>query len=66
MAKLLRLPAVIDATGLSRSSVYLKIQQGDFPPPVKLSERASAWVDDEVAAWIDRQIARRNRPNEAA
>lgn len=63
MAQLIRLPAVIQATGLSRSSLYLKISQGDFPPPVKLSERASAWVDDEINAWIDRQIERRNPPD---
>ena len=65
MAKLIRLPAVIDATGLSRSSVYFKISQGNFPPPVKLSERASAWVADEVEAWIEQRITRRNRPDAA-
>lgn len=56
---LLRLPAVLAATGLSRSQVYrLMATTGDqqFPKPVRLGGTASvAWRSHEVAAWIDRQ-----------
>jgi len=50
--KVLRLPAVIEITGLSRSSIYRLVQEGKFPPPVKLSARASAWFEADVAQWL--------------
>ncbi|THD09696.1 helix-turn-helix transcriptional regulator [Metallibacterium scheffleri] len=58
--RLLRLPAVIAATGLQRSTIYDGIRGGTFPKPVKLA-RLSAWPEVEVTAWIaDRIRARGN------
>lgn len=54
---LLRLPAVQRATGLGRSQVYALAKAGKFPAPIKLSERCSAWVGDEIEAWIAERIA---------
>lgn len=51
--KALRLPAVIEKTGLSRSSIYRLIQEGKFPPPVKLSARASAWFERDIDEWLN-------------
>jgi len=50
--KLLRLPEVMNMTGLSRSSLYRRIQAGTFPRPVSLGGRSVAWVDEEVCSWI--------------
>lgn len=47
---ILRLPAVKTSTGLSRSTVYLRIAQGEFPKPVSLGGRAVGWPADEIAA----------------
>ena len=59
MTTLLRLPVVIERTGLSRSALYVMLEQGKFPKPVKLGERINAWPDDEIAEWIaDRRAAR--------
>lgn len=55
--KILRLPAVMACTGLSRSSIYLRIAEGSFPKPVALGRRAVGWLESEVAAWIDEQVA---------
>lgn len=52
MAKILRLPAVLQATGLSKASVYLGIRKGIFPPPVKLGERAVGWPESTIADWV--------------
>lgn len=49
MDALLRLPAVMGATGLARPTIYLRIKHGLFPRPVKLSERAIAWPESEIA-----------------
>lgn len=53
---LLRLPAVLLRTGLSRSQVYALISRRQFPPPVRLSSRCSAWPDSEIAQWIDQRV----------
>jgi predicted DNA-binding transcriptional regulator AlpA len=38
-----RLPAVIQATGLGRATIYRLFAKGDFPRPVHLGPRAIAW-----------------------
>ncbi|MGO4550416.1 helix-turn-helix transcriptional regulator [Lysobacter sp. 2RAF19] len=55
-----RLPQVKARTGLSRSELYRRIATGDFPQPVKLGERASAWNAAEVDRWIAGRIAVRD------
>jgi prophage regulatory protein len=57
MVALLRLPAVLARTALSRSAMYALAQRGEFPKPVKVQRRASAWVEAEVDAWIAQRIA---------
>ena len=54
---ILRLPAVKASTGLSRSTVYLRIAQGVFPRPVSLGARAVGWPAHEVAALNAARIA---------
>nr|VFJ59750.1 MAG: transcriptional regulator, AlpA family [Candidatus Kentron sp. FW] len=53
---ILRLPAVKAHTGLSRSSIYLRISEGRFPAPVSLGGRAVGWIEAEVDDWLNRQI----------
>lgn len=55
-----RLPQVKARTGLSRSEIYRRIATGEFPQPVKLGERASAWSAVEVDCWIAGRIAARD------
>lgn len=61
MASLIKLKAVINMTGLSRSGIYALIQKRAFPKPIKLSERSSAWVVSEVQEWIESKIQQRDR-----
>ena len=49
--KIYRLPQVISFTGLSRSSIYLRISNQEFPKPVKLGRRAVGWPEDSIIAW---------------
>lgn len=55
----IRIRDVMAMTGLSRASVYRLAAAGDFPKPLKLSERASAWVRTEVFTWAQAKIANR-------
>ena len=54
---ILRLPAVLADTGLSRSTIYLRIAQGAFTPPVSLGARAVGWPAHEVTAINAARIA---------
>lgn len=57
--QLYRLPAVISLVGLSRSSIYRLMDDGAFPVPVKLGQRAVAWRAADVHAWVEsRNLAR--------
>jgi prophage regulatory protein len=51
-----RLPVVKARTGLSRSSIYLRIAEGTFPKPVRLGRRAVGWVEAEIQQWLEQQI----------
>jgi prophage regulatory protein len=53
MPRLLRMPAVLKLTGLSRTSIYNYMGRGAFPKPRRLSENCIAWREDEVRAWLD-------------
>ena len=53
---LVRLPGVKAICGLSRSSIYLLIRDGRFPPPVTISGRARGWVRHEVERWVAERI----------
>ena len=56
MSRLLRLDAVREITGLSRSTIYADLA---FPRPVKIGERAVAWLEDEIRDWIETRVAAR-------
>lgn len=48
----------VEAAGCgSRSTIYLRIEQGLFPKPVKLGSRAVGWPAREVAAVNAARIA---------
>ena len=59
----LRLPAVKNRTGLSRSTIYLRVSEGIFPAPVSLGGRAVGWIEAEVNDWLTGQIQASRRPN---
>ncbi|MDX1923144.1 MAG: AlpA family phage regulatory protein [Alphaproteobacteria bacterium] len=58
MLQILRKPEVKRLTGLSNSSIYLKISQGTFPAPFPLGENARAvgWEAESIQNWIKKQI----------
>jgi predicted DNA-binding transcriptional regulator AlpA len=38
--------------GLSRATIYRKIDSGEFPKPVHLSSMRRAWMTRDVMAWL--------------
>lgn len=53
---ILRLPAVRSRTGLSRSTIYLRIANGEFPKPVSLGGRAVGWLEADIENWLTDKI----------
>ncbi|MET0005349.1 MAG: AlpA family transcriptional regulator [Candidatus Thiodiazotropha sp.] len=53
---ILRRPAVEARTGLSRSTLYQRMSEGNFPKPISLGDRAVGWVEDEINDWLNEQI----------
>lgn len=54
--RLIRLPQVESLTGLRRAHIYGLARRGQFPKPLKLGARASAWRESMVLAWIQERI----------
>ncbi len=50
---ILRLPQVIKRTGLARSTIYLQVEQDNFPKPMSIGERSIGWLESDIEAWID-------------
>lgn len=46
--RLIRRPEVEQLTGYRRSSIYARIHQGIFPPPITIGARSVAWIADEI------------------
>ena len=64
--RILRLPEVQRRTGLSRSTIYVRLDQGRFPKPVSLGARAVGWIESEVDEWIRERIAESRGDSRAA
>lgn len=62
LSTFLQLQEITQRLGLSRSTIYKLISAGEFPPPVKLTRRASRWRASEVDAFV---AMRSDRPSDA-
>lgn len=53
---ILRLPAVKKRTVLSRSTIYLRIANKEFPAPISLGGRAVGWLEEDINSWLEKKI----------
>lgn len=60
--KLLRARDVAARVSVSQSQIYRMVKNGQFPPPIKVTDYRSGWVEQEVDQWISDCISR-NRDN---
>jgi len=56
MYKVIRMPIVIQYTGLAKSTIYKKIAQKEFPEPISLSAKAVGWLESDIQKWIENRI----------
>lgn len=50
-SRIIRWPTVHQRTGLSRTTIWRKIQAKTFPAPIRLTDHAVGWRESEVEAW---------------
>ena len=53
--KIYRLTRIIEITGLSRSTIYLAMKNGESPKGVKLDKRAVGWPATVIDEWIKKK-----------
>jgi len=51
--KLLRIEDVSNKTTLAKSTIWLKLSQGKFPKPTKISSAISVWKESDIDNWIE-------------
>jgi prophage regulatory protein len=59
---LLRLPAVLQRTGESRSGWYRGMEEGRYPPPIQRG-RINLWIDTEIDEVVEAQIRAARQPD---
>ena len=59
--QIIKLPAVIKLSALSSATIYRLIKKGEFPKQLKLSERSSGWLLNEVEQWLNDKVNTRDR-----
>ena len=54
--KLIRIKAVMEITGKSRSAIYADIANGCFPSSILIGARSVAWAESAISAWVKARI----------
>ena len=56
-SRLMRLTEVVELTGVSRSTIYRWMANGEFPRQISLGANTVAWLESDVEDWIHRRIS---------
>lgn len=59
--RILRLPEVMQRTGLSRSTIYAYMKYGNFPKPIPIGDRAVGWLESAIDEWIEQRASQNGR-----
>ena len=55
-SRFMRLPEVVQLTGVSRSTIYRWMANGEFPNQISLGGNTVAWLESDLEVWIHRRI----------
>ena len=56
MNKIIRLPEVKKAPGLSRSTIYKMMNEKTFPAQISLGPKSVGWLEADIQGWIQERI----------
>ena len=57
--RFLRLPEVLEMTGMGKTFIYDRMKEGTFPKQIQLGSRSVVWNEQEVINWMEDQMASR-------
>jgi prophage regulatory protein len=58
---LVRLAEVKARTGLSRTTIYRRMDAGTFPPSKPISAGLVAWYESDIDAWVENPMGWRKQ-----
>lgn len=61
-----RLPIVLNITGMGKSKIWQMAKEGTFPKPYRLAARCVGWKVEELRAWIESKSQHQEGHNHAA
>ena len=61
--KLLRIADVSIKTTLAKSTLWLKMAEGSFPKPTKLSPAINVWKESDIDEWIENKFSQPSQLN---
>lgn len=61
--KLLRITDVSIKTTLAKSTIWLKMAEGSFPKPTKLSPAINVWKESDIDEWIKNKFSKPSQLN---
>ena len=50
--RIVRRDEVSKLTGLARATIYKKVKEGSFPPPIRLGARSVGWRLSDIDDWL--------------
>ena len=56
MPRIIRIREVMDVTGLSKTTIWRRVRDQEFPVPLKLggpNTRSIGWREADVEAWLN-------------
>ena len=59
--KVIKLAQVKELTTFSSATIYRLIEKGKFPRQLKLAERCSGWLLEDIYNWINEKKDARDR-----
>ena len=54
LQKFYRINQLVDILNVSKSSIYLWVQQGHFPQTKKIGNNTSIWSEESINNWIEK------------
>ncbi len=61
LQKIMRIAAVVETTGIPKSSIWDKISRNEFPAPIPLGKKAVGWLESDLIEWQAARIAERDQ-----
>ena len=54
--RFLRMPEIVQTTGLCKATIYNKINDGSFPKQIPIGSNLVVWLESDLQKWMQEQI----------